>query len=179
MPASADPVALLLAELKCHGIVITAHGEKLRYRPRDRLTPELASRLKALKSDLLPLLGAADGQVDRVPASEAVPDRAIYTPRECGVLAAAGVRPGDLRLVDQVKLTFPRAMVIGARRSAPDPRRQAADLIRRARRGNDARLAVLLRDAWCERIALCTVDGALPVKDAEAVAIKELQMIVD
>ncbi len=45
MIATTDPVALLLAELIRRGIVVVAVGDKLRYRPRSAMTPDLADRL--------------------------------------------------------------------------------------------------------------------------------------
>lgn len=54
----------------------------------------------------------------------------------------------------------------------------AARLIRDARRGGDDGRAVALRDAWRERLAICTVDGDLSIRDAEAVALDELRTIV-
>ena len=54
----------------------------------------------------------------------------------------------------------------------------AARLIRDARRGGDDGRAVALRDAWRERLAICTMDGNLPVRDAEGVALNELRSIL-
>lgn len=52
-----DTTAGLLAELTHHGIELQAWGNRLRYRPRSALTPELAARVKARKAQLLTLLG--------------------------------------------------------------------------------------------------------------------------
>lgn len=52
-------------------------------------------------------------------------------------------------------------------------RRHVADLLRQARRTRPD-LAVSLRDAWAERVAICTVDGGLSVEDAEKVALVEI-----
>ena len=62
--------------------------------------------------------------------------------------------------------------------SAPDPRCQVARLIYDARRNAKRDLAVALRDAWRERIAICTTDGGLTIKEAEGVAVNELLAIV-
>ena len=43
----------LLAELWRRGIQVEAHGDRLRYRPRSAVTPELAQRLKSRKAELL------------------------------------------------------------------------------------------------------------------------------
>jgi len=46
----------LLAELTRLGIQLVAHGDRLRYRPRSRVSAELAGRLLAYKSELLAIL---------------------------------------------------------------------------------------------------------------------------
>jgi hypothetical protein len=46
----------LLAELQGLGIEVQAHGEALRFHPRDKVTPDLLARLKDSKADLLRLL---------------------------------------------------------------------------------------------------------------------------
>ena len=46
IPQPTDPVARLLVELSRRGIQLRADGNTLRYRPRDRMTPELAGRLR-------------------------------------------------------------------------------------------------------------------------------------
>lgn len=56
------------------------------------------------------------------------------------------------------------------------PRQQAADLIRQARRADHGR-AVAMRDAWAERMAICTIDG-MSEADAERVALAELAGMV-
>ncbi len=48
----------LLAELGRLGIEVTAHGNRLRYRPRSAVTPELAERMKVHKAELLAILTA-------------------------------------------------------------------------------------------------------------------------
>ena len=46
----------LIADLARLGIRIEAHGDRLRYSPRSAVTPDLAQRLKAHKSELLSIL---------------------------------------------------------------------------------------------------------------------------
>ena len=58
---------------------------------------------------------------------------------------------------------------------AAAPRRSAARLIRHARRAGDHEHAVSLRDAWQERVAICTIDGELDQVDAEQIALREIQ----
>jgi len=55
-----DTAAALLAELTRHGIELKAWGNRLRYRPRSAMTPDLAARVKAHKPELLKLLAAGD-----------------------------------------------------------------------------------------------------------------------
>ena len=54
------------------------------------------------------------------------------------------------------------------------PRKTAARLIRHARRAGDHEHAVSLRDAWQERVAICTIDGELNQVDAEQIALREV-----
>ena len=50
----------LLREARRLGIELVADGERLRYRPRDRMTPELAQRLRERKGELLAVLCVTD-----------------------------------------------------------------------------------------------------------------------
>lgn len=51
----------------------------------------------------------------------------------------------------------------------------AAHLIREARQSGARDQAIAMRDAWEERMAICTVDGGLPEREAETVALSELR----
>src|SRR5262245_16637915 len=51
--------AELLADLARRGIRLEAHGDRLRFRPRLALTPDLLAELKTQKAELLVLLGLA------------------------------------------------------------------------------------------------------------------------
>lgn len=46
----------LLAQLNAQGIQLSRDGDRLRYRPKGRLTPELAAAVRAHKAELLALL---------------------------------------------------------------------------------------------------------------------------
>ena len=61
-----SPVLDLLEELAHVGIEIVADGDRLRYRPRSALTPDLTKRVKAYKMDLLAILrlNSSDDAVD-------------------------------------------------------------------------------------------------------------------
>ena len=64
--------AELLADLGRLGIELVAHGDKLRYRPRSAMTPDLAERLKTHKSALLAVLRPAEGpaRADPLPGGD-------------------------------------------------------------------------------------------------------------
>ena len=53
----------LLAELRRRGIELAVAGERLRYRPKDAVTPELRAAMVGCKADLLQLLADDDHQV--------------------------------------------------------------------------------------------------------------------
>lgn len=86
-----------------------------------------------------------------------------------------------LATVDAAKRTFapPGSVAVQAVVTFKSAARDgAARLIRDARRSGDDGRAVALRDAWRERLAICTVDSDLSTRDAEAVALDELRRIV-
>lgn len=53
------PAQALVANLQARGIELQACGDALRFRPKAAVTPDLASRLKAHKSELLRILADA------------------------------------------------------------------------------------------------------------------------
>lgn len=63
-------VADLLAELDALGIQLAADGPRLRFRPREKVTADLAARLKAHKGGLLALL---QGPKEATPAPQPTP----------------------------------------------------------------------------------------------------------
>jgi hypothetical protein len=56
-----NPLGVLLADLAARDIELQAHGDRLRFRPRSRVTPDLAERLKMYKAQLLAILQSAGG----------------------------------------------------------------------------------------------------------------------
>jgi len=118
---TANGAAPLLVGLARRGLELQVNGDKLRYRPRSAMTPDLAERIKGHKSDLLAILRRAD------------------------------------------------------REQVTTVRIQVAGLIRDARRCSDRGFAVALRDAWRERVAICEIDGGLPLERTESVALDELK----
>jgi hypothetical protein len=100
---------------------------------------------------------------------------------EAAALAHAGTDLQELPTVAAVRRDFSGARIEAVARLGPaderlppEPRRAAATLIRGARRRGDTGEAVALRDAWRERVAICTVDGGLSEGEAQEVAAEEL-----
>jgi hypothetical protein len=169
------PVAVLLVELARRGIELRAAGDRLRYRPRSAMTPDLADRLTAHRADLLAILTAADDAADRCPACDGAAPAATYTPEERRLLA--GCPAATLAAVDAAKRAFAQVGGVTVEAVAPfksAARDDAARLIRDARRDGNHGRAVALRDAWRERSAICTVDAGLLPAEAEKVALEEL-----
>lgn len=54
-----NPLGCLLAELSQRGVTLQARDGRLRYRPRSRVTPELAERLRLHKAKLLMIMQSA------------------------------------------------------------------------------------------------------------------------
>jgi hypothetical protein len=74
--------AELLMDLGRLGIRLEADGERLRYRPQSALTPDLLTRLKAHKGELLTMLRRASGfDVDSAPDAEPAPETENRTHR--------------------------------------------------------------------------------------------------
>lgn len=194
-------VAIILEEAARRGITLQAHAGKVRFCPRSAMTPDLAERIKAHRSALLALLSGAG-----IPASDTTPTadnatgpgdgesgvssvvsvsergKALWSEDELAMLARAGTAPADLPLVSAVKDTFAEfgATVVSielAHGRGGWTRRRAAGLIRHARKRSDGE-AVAMRDAWDERLAICTIDGGLTEDHAEQVALDELETML-
>lgn len=168
MAAIPDPVSILLADLMRRGIELRpAPGGLLRYRPRSAMTPDLAARLAMYRDNVRAALAAGP---------DAVPD---WTAEERRRLA--GCPPRVVELVETAKAVFAPlggVEVVDVRPFKSEARDDAARLIREARARPDREAAVAMRDAWRERLAICTVDGELSIREAEAVALDELQGLV-
>lgn len=83
--------AELMADLQAPGVTLAADGDRLRFHPRDAVTPELLARLRDCKAELLAMLrthGADGPQDDRGDALQAHGADAAGP-------AAAGSDPGD------------------------------------------------------------------------------------
>ena len=71
------------------------------------------------------------------------------------------------------------AQVIGLESSRTWRRRDVARMILSPRGAEDRAVAVALRDAWRERVGICTIEGGLSIEDAKAVAWADLRATVD
>lgn len=121
--AAPTPVAVLLVELARRGIELRAAGDRLRYRPRSAMTPDLAARLEAHRADVLAILAVVDATADPGHAGGAAAPGATYTAEERRLLT--GCPPRALELVAAAKAAFARsggitvANVIESRRVSP------------------------------------------------------------
>ena len=82
-------------------------------------------------------------------------------------------------LAERVKLHKTDLLAILRATDADTPRARAARLIRQVRKAGNDGLAIALRDAWRERLAICEIDGRLSADDAEVVAEGEMQDTLD
>lgn len=192
---TADPITpevqAILADVRRRGLSLQADHGKLLFRPRSAMTPDLAERIKAHRPALLSMLSdttpatrttnaphEAESGVSSV-LSVSEPSKALWSEDELAMLGRAGRTPADLPLLSAVKDAFGEfgATVVSIttkHRRGGRARRLAGQLIREARR-RDRREAVAMRDAWAERLAVCTIDGGFTEDHAEQVALKELQ----
>lgn len=192
---NSGPVATILVDAARRGITLQAHAGKVRFCPRSAMTPDLVQRIEAHRSALLTLLtglGAdttptadnvtrPDDEASGVSSVVSVSERgkALWSEDELAILGRAGKTPADLPLVSAMKGTFADfgATVVSiesAHGRGGWTRRRAADLIRQART-RSAGDAVAMRDAWAERLAVCTIDGGMPEDRAEDVALDEIK----
>jgi len=181
MTAPPDSTAALLGELMARGIALQARGDRLRYRPRDRVTPALIERVKARKPELLQLLQAVEPDASRHyynyknTADDPVirntvvddPPKPHYTVAERRVMK--GTTDAVRAAADRIKRLIPTATV----ERIITPRVKLAAAIRNARQKGDHDRAISLREAWGERAAIMEFDGKMPRADAERAAVGE------
>ena len=198
-PDIAPEVVAILAIVARLGIVLETQGGKLRYHPRSAMTQELAARIKANKAELLALLQRNDPltATDKTPTpqransphgtisgvlsvlSVSEQGKGLWCEEELGLLAHAEKTPSDLPLAAAVKDSFADmgATVVSVEVAHGGvSRSRVARMIREAR-GADPNQAVALRDAWRERLAICTIDGGMPEAEAERIALAELEVL--
>lgn len=191
-------IAVILADAARRGIILQAHAGKLRFRPRSAMTSDLSERIKAHAPELLALL--AEPATDTTPPSDMPtvpvdaesgvssvvsvsergrPSLGRWSEDELAMLARTGTTPAELPLVSAAKDAFAgfSATVVSVATAYGRggwTRRRAADLIRRARLLRTGQ-ALAMRDAWRERLAVCTIDGGMTEDHAEQVALDELE----
>ncbi len=185
-------VQAILADVRRRELTLQADHGKLLFRPRSAMTPDLAERIKAYRPELLVMLSdttpttrnqnathEAESGVSSV-MSVSEPSKALWSEGELAMLGRAGKTPGDLPLLMDMKDTFAEfgATVVSVTTNqygrGGHARRLAGKLIRTARQ-RDRGEAVAMRDAWAERLAVCTFDGGFSEDHAEQVALNELQ----
>lgn len=192
---TADPITpevqAILADVWRRGLTLQANHGKLLFRPRPAMTPDLAERIKAHRPELLAILSdttptkrtpnatheAGSGVSSVLSVSE--PSKALWSEDELATLGRAGKTPADLPLLAEMKDVFAEfgatvVSIVTEYGRGGQARRLAGKLIRKARQ-RDRGEAVAMRDAWAERLAVCTIDGGLSEDHAEQVALKELQ----
>ena len=77
-----------MADLATRGIRLEARGDRLRYRPRQAMTPELVQQVKSLKAELLTILATADMPETTLEAFQAfdrVPTKAVEAVKDSNV----------------------------------------------------------------------------------------------
>ncbi len=173
----------LIVDAMKAGILLIAKGDRLRYKAMRPVPTDLLRQFKVNKPALLDVLGATE----EVEASTATNDcPAIYSAGGHRLLKAAEMKPGDLSPLESTKEGSLEAVVIDDQlrpqnlgkliKKAPSTTRlDAARHIRQARRANDRGLSVAMRDAWRERLAICMVEGDLPLEEAQRMALEELR----
>lgn len=176
--------AALLQELSRAGVSVTiaAHdpGALDVEGPADVLTPEQVNAIRACKPALLDLL-RAEGPVANPHSATPGTPKVSYTAEERRLLADA---PEVVReTIENVKRLFgdlADGVTLLDIRPDPDwPRHRLEVMIDQAEQRGDQDLARRIRDTWQERIALCMIDRDLSESDAEQVALKEIEAIMN
>lgn len=181
----------LIQSIHQRGITLQLNAGKLLFRPRSAMTPELAERIKSHRPALMAMLSdttppaltpnaphEAELGVSSV-LSVSEPSKALWNEDELAMLGRTGKTPADLPLLSDAKDAFAEfgatmVSITTKHGRGGHARRLAGKLIRDARR-RDRGEAVAMRDAWAERLAVCTIDGGFRKDHAEQVALKELQ----
>jgi hypothetical protein len=158
------------------------------------MTPDLAARIKAHRPALLAILSdktpttrppnapcEAKSSVSSV-LSVSEQSKDLWSEDELAMLARVGKTPTGLPLLSNIKHAFAEfgASVVSITADygrGSRARRLAGKLIREARR-RDRGEAVAMRDAWAERLAVCTIDAGFSEDHAEQVALNELQIML-
>ena len=196
----------LLIELIRRGLVLKIVGDQLHYHPRSAMTSDLAQRIKPYKPWLTTLLrdgtrtssttdktslhiqqNRSDERRSGVSSVLAVSEhpKGLWSEEELALFAQAGKTPADLPLVTRVKDVFADlpgggATVVSIKprpTTPPRPRQQVAQRIRQARRAGHSDQAQALRRAWNERLTTCMMEAGMPLKDAEPIALAQIEVL--
>jgi hypothetical protein len=92
--------------------------------------------------------------------------------RDAGSLSSSPSGMGRSSSADQL------IGAVGAEQPS-SPRARVALLLRQLRKRGDRLRAIDLRDAWEERLAICCIDGALPLSRAQVIACDEVERLAD
>ena len=142
------------------GVLLYLAGDALRFKALGRMPADLSERIKASKAAVLALLRSSP---DKSP--DAQPD-AADAPRG---------KPADLLGTLRDAMAPWTLEVVSVRPDPTWPRNRAARLIREARRRQGRDRAITLRDAFTERVAICTIDGGQDQRQAERIAVHEIE----
>ena len=196
----------LLIEVIRHGLVLKIVGDQLHYHPKSAMTADLVQQIKPYKPLLLTLLrdgtrtsSPTDKTSPHVEQNRPVEQRSgvssvlavseqpkgLWSEEELALLAQAGKTPADLPLVTRIKDVFADlpgggATVVSIKPSSTipsRPRQQVARLIRKARREGQHNRAMAMRHTWNERLTACMMEGDLSLKDAESIALAEIEVL--
>jgi hypothetical protein len=99
MNGTPEPAVDLLAELEGLGIELEADGDRLRFRPRDKVTADVAAQMKEHKAELLALLERREAVSRRLRA-----DLAAMTPHETADGRMAWTHPQYRRKLEALGL---------------------------------------------------------------------------
>lgn len=174
-------------------------SDRLRFRPRAAMPTELAKRITDNKPALLAWFrnknlsdktpvpqtpnrpeSPSEGVLSVLSVSE--PSRAMWCESELAMLAREGVDPSDLPMVSALKDVFADwdvavVSIESTHGHGKWTRRRAGQLLRLVRQ-TDPLEAHDLWDTWRERIAICMIDGDLPLENAEEMALEELETVL-
>ena len=177
-------VATLLGELMSLGIRLELDGERLRYHPKSKVSEELRQKMGQHKAEILAVLRNSQANTTTdTPSDDSVsggfgdrdtadPPLLRCAPAEEVLLSKAP--PGVRTIVHGLNTLFADTGGVTVL-SVTTARQRVAGLIRQARRASKPGLAVALRDCWRERVAICTVDGAVPESEARSIALAEVE----
>lgn len=148
--------------------------------PCNVLTPKQVETLRTHKPHVLKVLRSRLCVDSPAPESTSRSE-VTYTDVEQKILEET--TPEIRETVDRVKRLFacegegPTLLDI---KPDPDaPRRRLKQLIQLAESAGDKGLAIQIQDTWDERMAICMVDGGMSPEEAEALALEEVEKLLN